>query len=367
MSSELPNLSNPRLNVAFWNVQNLFDPDISQLATEFDYTAVSGWDRRATQSRIARLSQVICGMFDGQGPDLLGLAEIENQRLADRLMQETAREDLQIVTPNDESLDACNTVLIYSSRHLEPTGSVQTWNINPHHSVCDILEATFRVKANGAEITVLINDWPGRNDGPDGLRHAAAAHCSRIVDRHLKLSRSEYLQLGHTDSAALRLNQHWNRNLLLMGDFSDEPWDVSLRDILSADYSDRPMTSSVPGVGDRMPSWKSYAAIRPALFNPTWTALNGPDTGTVICSSRTGGAPALYDQMIISGGLRQGLSGLRLVSPDRGSGKRQPLVRIHRPDIMKGSDGAPLAYECETGAGVSNHFPVLTSLELTDA
>lgn len=365
VSNQLPHHSAQRLNAAFWNVQNLFDPDISPLAAEFDYTAVSGWDRRATQSRIARLSQVISAMFDGQGPDLLGLAEVENHRLAARLIQETGREDLRLVTPDEESLEACNTVLIYSSRQLELSGSIRAWNINPQYSVCDILEATFRVNGNGAEITVLINDWPGRGAGPAGLRHAAAAHCSRIVDRHLKLPRSDYLQLGHTDSSAHRLNQLWNRNLLLMGDFSDEPWDVSLRDILSANYADRPMTTAVPGVGARLPSWKSYAAIRPALFNPTWTALNGPDSGTVMCPTRIGGACALYDQMIVSGGLRQGLSGLRLVPPDQTAGVLQPLVRIFRPDFMTGSDGAPLHYECETGTGYSNHFPILTSLELT--
>ena len=365
--TELPSTaSSSRLNVAFWNVQNLFDPDISPLATEFDYTAVSGWDRRATQTRLARLTQVIGAMFDGRGPDLLGLAEVENQRLADRLIQELGRDDLELVTPQDESLDACNTVLVYSSEMFDLNGAVQSWNVDTQHAVCDILMVPLRVRSNDAELTVMVNDWPGRGAGPEGLRHAAAAHCSRMVEQHLKLARSEYLQLGHADSSSVRLNQCWNRNLLLLGDFSDEPWDSSLRNTLLAEYSDRLMSASVPGLGERLPSWKTYAAIRPVLFNPTWTALNGPDTGTVGCTGNSSSSSALYDQVIVSAALRTGTSGLRLVSPEVNSEFRQPLVKIFRPDMMTDRDGLPVPYESETGIGFSNHFPILTSFELTD-
>lgn len=58
------------INVAFWNVQNLFPPAVVDRgpATEAELEA-----------KIAALAAVINGLFGNQGPDLLGLAEIHNE------------------------------------------------------------------------------------------------------------------------------------------------------------------------------------------------------------------------------------------------------------------------------------------------
>ena len=63
-------------NVAFWNLQNLFDLDVSPLAADLEYTPVNGWDKRAFETKINNLADVIRLMFDGKGPDLLGICEI---------------------------------------------------------------------------------------------------------------------------------------------------------------------------------------------------------------------------------------------------------------------------------------------------
>src|SRR5438309_11725984 len=60
------------LNVAFWNVQNLFEPAViargPQSPTELD-------------EKLDVLAGVIDAFFGGDGPDLLGLAEINTERI----------------------------------------------------------------------------------------------------------------------------------------------------------------------------------------------------------------------------------------------------------------------------------------------
>ena len=60
------------LNVAFWNVQNLFEPGVvprgPQSSTELD-------------EKLDVLGDVINAFSDGNGPDLLGLAEVNTKRI----------------------------------------------------------------------------------------------------------------------------------------------------------------------------------------------------------------------------------------------------------------------------------------------
>ena len=76
-----------QINVAFWNLQNLFDIEASKLASDLDFTPVNGWDRKAFEAKVSNLAEVVRLMFDGQGPDLLGVCEIENKRVGEVLIR----------------------------------------------------------------------------------------------------------------------------------------------------------------------------------------------------------------------------------------------------------------------------------------
>ena len=69
------------LNVAFWNVQNLFEPGIvsrgPQTPAELD-------------EKLAVLGDVINAFFGGDGPDVLGLAEVNTKRIFLELVRRLA-------------------------------------------------------------------------------------------------------------------------------------------------------------------------------------------------------------------------------------------------------------------------------------
>jgi hypothetical protein len=70
------------LRVAFWNVKDLFAPDSGvkrgpQTPAELD-------------AKISAIAQVLRSLFDDQGPDLIGLAEIHTAAILDQLIGQLA-------------------------------------------------------------------------------------------------------------------------------------------------------------------------------------------------------------------------------------------------------------------------------------
>ncbi len=65
------------LNVAFWNVQNLFEPGV---------VARGPQSRVELDEKLDVLGGVINEFFAGDGPDLLGLAEVQQERLLRELV-----------------------------------------------------------------------------------------------------------------------------------------------------------------------------------------------------------------------------------------------------------------------------------------
>lgn len=350
------------VRTAFWNVQNLFDISGSAMAAELEFTPVCGWDQQALEVRLQRLAEIIRQMFDGQGPDLLGLCEVENTRVAERLIREIGRSDYRLaaaVPPPGHSLD---TVLIYSDRVFElQADGVRGHSVDPRFPTLNILEVPLRVRANQADLLVLVNHWPSRRPGrleTLPLRLTAASCCRRLVHAHLKVDRREYLELRDNDVSLFRLNTVWNRNLLLMGDFNDEPWSDSVLETLGAGFSSERMEEAVRMQRGTLPSWKLYSSRPVWLFNPMWPLAAVPDQGTCASSSTTQGL-VLRDQLILSRGLYLGQQGLQLRERTPGL----PDVRIFRPEQMTTRKGRPREFRLDDHSGYSDHFPITATLQ----
>ncbi len=358
--------SQTELNVAFWNLQNLFDPDSSAIAAELEFTPVCGWDRRAFEVRIRNLAEVIRCMFNGRGPDLLGLCEIENERVARRLIQEIGRSDYQLAVVENPKTRAMDTALIYSSQLLKVhSGTTSDHIVHQRFPTIDILEVHLKVLQNDADLMVLVNHWPSRRCGAsdsESFRITAASHCQQLVRNHLKLARKEYLELADTDVSLFLLNEIQDRNILIMGDLNDEPWSHSVLNTLGAGYSTELLDDPIRMVRGSLPSYRVYGSRPVWLFNPMWSLASQPDQGT--CGSGSTSTPLiLRDQFIISRGLYRGLQGLKV--RQRLSGV--PETGIFRPEMMTSRRGRPREYRLETRTGYSDHFPIITTLELPEA
>ncbi|APZ93084.1 hypothetical protein [Fuerstiella marisgermanici] len=348
-------------DVVFWNLQNLFDLEGSVIASDMEYTPVRGWDRRALEVRIGNLADTIGSTFDDNGPDLLGICEIENARIANILIDAIGREDYALAHAPVHNAQGLDTALIYSTDVFTINEEASKGHaVDLTYATSDISEFHLTVKSNNADLVVLVNHWPSRKNGcqqSEASRLTAAQHCRRLVDENLKLSRKDYLNLTDNELSLLALNAAWNQNVLLMGDFNDEPWDRSIADVLGAVYSRDLLEDPLRFTGDTLPSFKSYQSRTARLFNPMWSLLTQPDTGT-----RQGhGANAkmeLVDQFLLSRGLYLGLNGLQLETSDDGI----PDVQIYRPDELCTRKLRPQEFRPELRAGYSDHFPITTTI-----
>jgi hypothetical protein len=78
--------------IAFWNLENLFAPEGFPNREPWIAETVAGdlrgWTDALFTRKIQQLAHGIRSMNDNSGPDLLGVCEVENRYVLDRLTQE---------------------------------------------------------------------------------------------------------------------------------------------------------------------------------------------------------------------------------------------------------------------------------------
>jgi len=313
------------IDVAFWNLENLFDTTDDPIANDFDFTPEQGWTPATQAAKIENLAAVIDDMFSGTGPDLLGICEVENEPTLQKLVDAvTVRDDLRVLPFEDgPDVRGIDCGLIYSNEVFEPASSIDGVLVMPQSHVVhnryptrDIFEVPLRVIDNDAALMVYVNHWPSRARGrfeTEPLRIAAANHLGRLIDRHLEFTSEELVGFDDTEVNMERIQDRWNRNVLVMGDFNDEPFDRSVLAELRAssgfDKLEEPVKTS--GGNEYLPGSTAYAELQATLFNCMWPVAAVPDRGSLFFSE---GIPTmnLLDQFIVSRGLYYGFSNLRM-------------------------------------------------------
>lgn len=359
------------LNVAFWNLQNLFDIEVSQIAADLDYTPVHGWDRRAFEAKVMNLAEIVRLMFDGEGPDLLGICEVENERVANILIDAIGRDDYALAHIEQPDIRGIDTSLIYSTKKFEvDQEKIRGHLVHLRFPTRDIFEVHLRVRSNQSDLVVLVNHWPSRSYGrleSEPFRLTVASHCGELVDRNLKLPRREYLKLSDSEVSLHRLNEAWDRNVLVMGDLNDEPWNRSVMDVLKGGFSTDHLEEPIRFARGSLPSYKAYASRSAFLFNPMWSLMSAPDQGTHYFSRGTQTMNVL-DQFMLSRGLHFGLQGLQPIMKECAGGAdvAVPDVDVFRPEPLTTRKGRPREFRRETRSGYSDHFPITMRLAVHD-
>jgi endonuclease/exonuclease/phosphatase family metal-dependent hydrolase len=340
------------IKVAFWNLENLFDTTASEIATDLEFTPENGWTEAVFNKKVENLASVINMMHDGQGPDLLGVCEIENKGVAQTLMKQVGRPDYKLAHVESPDIRGIDVSLIYSSKIFqlaaEPVGHL----VYQRYPTRDIFEVRLTVIENGAELTVFVNHWPSRKQGQyqsEPHRMTVADYCGRLVEEVLKFSRSDFLDLPNAESSLQKLIARWNRNVLVMGDFNDEPFNRSILEYLlaSRDY-DHVEEQVKASRGRKIPTPKAYLQLDAYLFNCMWPLLGQPDVGTLYYSGATN-SMNLLDHFTVSRGLLCGEAKLRI---DLAS------VRIFTPAVMTSPKKRPVPFDRKTKKGYSDHFPI---------
>jgi predicted extracellular nuclease len=256
------------LYVAYWNVENLFDTEDDPKVEgdeEFTPTGAKQWTKERLEIKLQNLSRAIMDMNGRKGPDVLGLAEIENRFVLEELVKvlKPVGRDYRIIHKDSPSGRGIDCALLYDAKRMKEIAA--RFHFVKAGNTRDIVEA--ELEAEGRRLTVFVNHWPSRrseNGKPNAeLRHAAGATLRRRFDELLKAN-------AHADIVSL-------------GDLNDNPDDDSVRKHLRAG-----------------PDQKSLQAGE--LFN-TSVALqkdaDGKPQGTLVYMNKWD----LFDQVIVSPGL----------------------------------------------------------------
>lgn len=357
------------IKIAFWNLQNLFDARLSEIAADLGFTPDRGWTEEVVEAKLDQLAAVIRLMHHGAMPDLLGVCEVENKSLMERLAARLDADRYAVAHIESPDIRGIDTSLLYD-RHVfypHPDLPIRAVKVANRYPTRDIFEVPLRLRSNDAELIVFVNHWPSRSMGKyesEPLRISVASHLGKLVDQHLKMDRLTYLNMPDTEETMDMLDQLWNRNVLLMGDFNDEPFDRSILDYLKAssgtDHLEEEIKASRGDAREHTPSPSAYFADQAYFFNCMWPFLAMPDTGTLHYSGATNSMNVL-DQFMISRGLYYGLQGVKFA---------RSSVEIFRPEIMcSARKKRPVSFDFDRKgedppSGYSDHFPITAELEV---
>ncbi len=436
------------IKTAFWNLQNLFGTYKNYVATDFEFTPENGWTDNVKNTKLDNLSKVIRSMdfgMDGiedKEPDLLGLSEVEDKDILQELINRIGRDKYLIAdykdSPDLRGIDVC---LVYS-RDIFELIDTKAYSIDFRYPTRDILLAHLKVKSNDADLYILVNHWPSRRGKfescqPNDTAHArnsVAESCGKIVDAILKIPKEELFQIsegflnGDNRQYLEKLEGEWNKNVLLMGDFNDEPYYESIvrylggvpdirfcrgwKEILELRVREE---RNIKDISYR----KYYLEESATLFNCMWKLIAEPNLIKNQKSSTSKQDPnvpggtihywrdnrwSIFDQFIISRGLFYGTqklefmldsvriayNGLRLVdnlAPDKFDDSANNKSFINKKKIHPSLKSAPMAfvflkyyYNEETGdfkadyksippgrdanTGYSDHFPIQCTIKI---
>lgn len=301
--------------VAWWNVENLFDTSSSTQRPDWLKSKLKselkGWTSAVLDKKIKNLSSVIEAMNEGAGPDLLGLCEVENEPVLQRLVNaiNLPGRDYAIAHHDTSDQRGIDVAFIYDRNSFSTDGMIFNHVIIKRNSTRDLVQVNFKT-AGGNELIVIGNHWPSRLGGKgfsEPYRCLAGETLSYWIKRIQEVKGKKI-------------------PILVMGDFNDEPHDRSLSDYALSTKS----------------RTRVIYARNPMLYNLSWA-----EWGTNSATYSYGGEHLMIDQILVSKGLCYKQGSLRTSSEQLDvfrmdgmtTGRYDQPVRFGRPSSTVNTDG----------------------------
>lgn len=315
-------------SIGFYNVENLFDtiddPQVSD--TEFTPDGSKVWTAEKLEIKLQNIVTVINDLGKSINPDgiaLLGLAEVENRRVLDQLVQHNNLEnsDWNVVHYESKDTRGIDVALMYREKYFRVLDS-KTFPLVLYNSKGEKRTTRDILYVKGIlvqdTIAVMVNHWPSRRGGEKATqryRMEGAKICKDVLDS-VKSIQPDILTV-------------------IMGDLNDDPVSPSVKKVLEA--------KGKPG-----------KTSRDGYYNPMYNFYKkGHGTNAYRDSWSS------FDQIILSGSLL----------PQHSKGKWQYYkAEIYRKGFLLQGTGRFKGYPFRTFAGdsflggYSDHLPVVVHL-----
>lgn len=209
--------------VLFYNVENLFDCAHDSLKNDYDFLPGSSrtWHAGRYKQKVNQIAKTIVAAGQGQPPSLVGLCEVENEKVMDCLttyspLKELGYRYVMTDSPDERGIDVA---LLYQRGDFRLLGCRSLpirFGDKGRKPTRDLLHVTGLI-ATGDTLDVFVVHLPSRSGGEKESEPARLLAAS-VLKRE-------------TDSL-FTIRSH--PNLLIMGDFNDYPYSRSVSEVLGA-------------------------------------------------------------------------------------------------------------------------------------
>ncbi|MBL0332603.1 MAG: hypothetical protein IPP08_02955 [Chlorobiota bacterium] len=321
-----PKLSDKLFYFAFYNCENLFDNIDDPITRDSEFLPYGSkkWSQTKFEQKLTNISRVINSMNDNNGPDIIGLAEVENYNVLKKLNDEFLHKDVyDIIHFDSDDLRGIDVAMLYKKNVFKLISkSIYKIDLGVNQDPTrDILVVDF--KYDNRNFTVIANHWPSRRDGQAASEHKrfkAAEVCANIID-------SIYKDDPMSD-------------IIMIGDFNDEPFDRSMVEVMDA---------------NKYIEGKEFSH---RMINTSWGLTSNNRLGTHFYDNKWN----ILDQILFSKGL---LHSPGLVIHDKSA-------QIFAPDFLRDDFDKKNRPPYRTFAGnefikgYSDHFPVFIKVGWVD-
>lgn len=331
---------------AFWNLENLFAPegytDREPWLAERVASELSGWTPELLDIKLNQLTRVIAAMNDGQGPDVLGVCEVENRYVLDLLVNKVnaATNSAYGIAHADSQRDrrGIDTAFLYKSDKFEaPAATLFSYFVVRRTGTRDITQITLRSLQTEQTIVAYANHWPSRSGGTEQSAGFRAVAGETLAYWHQRVRE----ELGE------------DTPIIAMGDFNDEPWSPSVQ--FNANSS-----------RERGDIERSHSA---KFYNLAWNSLQREtedhrgDQRELNGTLYYGGNGNVFDQILVNKSLIKGDRGFQ-VDETKMQVFTHPAMVDHRVSYGPIRFGLPKgnAEKNINQNGFSDHFPVAVTV-----
>ena len=316
----------------FWNTENFFDNRLNDWKREPDRD-FDHWFAEAPgifEQKVKNLTEVLASLNDGNGPDILALAEVEAESRAAEALMDSLNKAIKPDAPPYKHILKKNPHggrdIVTAILTRLPVAADRTQLLGKRQR---ILEG--HIDVDGQDLAILATHWT-----------------SRVSDERGE-GRDKYADVIYG-----RFHAMYKANpdvpLLICGDFNDNPDDPSVRDHLHA-------------VGDlaRVRAGGDPPLLYDVFANLWAESKEEKKVGTHFYRGRA----YIFDHIVVSPGLVNGKGGWQCLVDSA-------KIVTHRFVVPRGRNkGHPLAFGTEkekvplAERGVSDHLPVTVRLKLT--
>jgi hypothetical protein len=265
-------------------------------------------------------------MFGNSGPDILGICEVENRSVLDRLNEKirtlTGR-NYSIIHADTQDEREIDVGFLYDPAKLGvEEGKVFSHAIMKRVATRDILQVNFLTKPANKRLVIIGNHWPARSEGT-------------LESEPYRIIAGETLGYFHKRIQEVHGS---DTPVLVMGDFNDEPFNRSIMEHALGTVSRKRVEK---------------ATSKPWLYNHMWDII-AKDEGTFCFDTFS-----VLNQFMVSKGIVAKNSKLS-IKPDS--------LKVEAYPEMLTSKGGPRRFGRPSDKldqdGYSDHLPI--SLTLTE-